>query len=247
MAASIEIKRKADERLRRIYAVLFIVLAVAIAVAGLWLAFAADASDGDVEARREIGGALISGAVLAFLVTGYQELLDRAREKTQDHRDEENALRAVRRELDLRLFTLVAGDILNSRDWAASYATARASAVERNVVLRNVVDYGMRTSCLDALKRGQALAGMLDVEYFDLLGDYRVFLQELPLSSKPAHLQKEPKEEREAFWRAQVQRDNELWGAILKKSIAYQREHYPTSLADGAEFVRRKAERDSQT
>ena len=70
--------------------------ALAIGADGPWF----DASDNYVDAAREIGGAILSGAIVAGLVVWFEDRRESERVDREERRDDEREVAADRRELE---------------------------------------------------------------------------------------------------------------------------------------------------
>lgn len=86
-----------------------------VAALGLTLAVWADEADGDRDAWREVGGAVVSGAVLAALVVWFEDRREDEREQLAERRSDAAAQAAWRREIDIRLVGVVRTDLSAGR------------------------------------------------------------------------------------------------------------------------------------
>lgn len=91
-----------------------------LALLGLGLAVAADspvfdATDPYVDAAREVGGALVAGAVVALAVVWFEERREDERIEREERRDDQAARRAWQREVDVRLVTIMRSEISAQR------------------------------------------------------------------------------------------------------------------------------------
>ncbi len=87
-------------------------LIAGVAVAGLVLALWADDGASNSDAWREVGGAVVSGAVLAGLVVWFEDRREDQREMIASDRADVAAAEAWQREIDIRLVTLIRTAVL---------------------------------------------------------------------------------------------------------------------------------------
>jgi len=93
----------------------FIALIALVGAIGLAIALQADQGAGNRDAWRELGGAVLSGAVLAGLVVWFEQKREERREKRNVQREDEAAQRAWRREIDIRFVGTVRTDLALGR------------------------------------------------------------------------------------------------------------------------------------
>ena len=96
----------------------FVILIVTVAVAGAVLAVRSGVASNQssaLDAWREIGGALVSGAAVAGLVVWYETRVDRRRIAREEDRDEKAAVAAWTREIDLQMLKVVRHQLLKER------------------------------------------------------------------------------------------------------------------------------------
>lgn len=96
--------------------VTLILLVGVMGAAGAVWADLTDDSGGYRDAVREIGGAVVSGALLAMLVVWFEQRRDNERIQREERRDELAAAQAWRREFDIDLFRGVLHDLQRTRE-----------------------------------------------------------------------------------------------------------------------------------
>lgn len=109
-----------DRRVDRSMISRFGVYIAVVGLVGFGLAIWADATDVDGgyrDAAREMGGAIVSGAVLAGLVVWFEDRREDQREETAEQRADTAAAEAWKREVDIRLLTVVRTDLMLARLW----------------------------------------------------------------------------------------------------------------------------------
>ncbi len=103
----------------------FLWIVAGLIVAGLAISLIADRPSNNeldyADAWREIGGAIVSGGLVAGLILWFEERREEERFAREDRRDNEAAGKAWRRELDIRLISIVLAELGGARDrWLAS-------------------------------------------------------------------------------------------------------------------------------
>ncbi len=98
----------------------FLFYTLLVAVAGLVIAVFFDSpvfgEDTDyVDAFREVGGAIVSGALVAGLVLWFEEKRETERVQREEKRDDQAAEKAWKREIDIRLVTVVSTELAHRR------------------------------------------------------------------------------------------------------------------------------------
>lgn len=98
----------------------FYTAVAALALAGIATAMAADSplfgkDTPYVDAVREVGGALVAGAVVAMAVVWFEERREDDRIEREERRDDAAAMRAWQREVDVRLITIMRSEISTGR------------------------------------------------------------------------------------------------------------------------------------
>lgn len=158
----------------------FLVVNTVVVVGGAVLAFYADRPPDPsklnyASAARELGGALVSGGVIAALVLWFEERREDERIDREEARDDAAAARAWRREIDIRLIALVFTDLLDGRSRWRGMVDSRAASL------------ASRSKSADSILRPGAFAGsgpVADRKFSDITGEVETLLDFL----RDAHL-----------------------------------------------------------
>ncbi len=100
--------------MKRLSSLVLILLLVGVMVA--LVSDLRDATPGFKDATREIGGAIVSGALVAYLVVWFEQRREDQRVEREEHRDDEAARRAWVREIDVRLISVSRTELPSRRD-----------------------------------------------------------------------------------------------------------------------------------
>ena len=108
-----------------------------LGVCGLALALWVDRpgvepDDGYMDAWRQVGGAIVAGSVLAAVVVWFEDRRDDQRAEREEVRADEATRKAWRREIDVRLQSVVRTDLdQGRREWLAAL---EADTEERSII-----------------------------------------------------------------------------------------------------------------
>ena len=220
--------------------VLFWVFGALVGVGGGLLAIWADSSDGNQDAWREIGGALLAGAVLALSVTAYQELLENRRHENDRKLAKQAAIDSKRRELDFEMITLILLDAAVERDYAnrdflrsMQKQAVQQSGRRQNFGARPVTQPFNREpdKLQDHLRRAATIA--------ELLGEGQIRQASRSYASFTSSIRKIPSpsdpEEAIDLWRDKRMEETDLWVSLWDVADDYHARHYPTLRRQWAE------------
>lgn len=237
-------KKPEDDSDRQID-IAFVVLVIAIAVAGTVVALVAATQAGEPTTRwdawREIGGALVSGAVLAGVVVWYEERVDRRRAKREEDRDEAAAVAAWTRDIDLQMLKIVRHSLAVER----RKFLLKVSNHQKN--LEGILETTPQTSTSVGPPHGigQEMAQITELTNeaialarMQAQPALRKLLQawlhvaiQIPLAKVKGH---EEISDRLEHLKPLVTQENALWGGLEKAFRAHQEDRYPTSALENS-------------
>ena len=207
------------------------VLAIAILCLGVVLAWTADvpldlrseSEDQNLDARREIGGGLVAGAVLAIVVLIFEELREIGRESRAVVRDRKASIEAFRRELDLELISLVVLDGRLARaNWSTTYLYMKIQIAQNgNHPNRRLPPLAKKIPLMEAMNRAGIVANLLDQKQL-ASRIVKARAKSYSVTTDPP-----PGKDPLAYWQEFLREEDALWLSLFDEMQAYQRARYP--------------------
>lgn len=183
------------------------------------------------DAARELGGALVSGGLIAGMVLWFEERREDERVDREHKRDDRAAVRAWRREIDIRLVSLALTELVDGRHSQRECVDRRAAELADSPRTSAAIPYRSITDIEDESR-----------PFTDVCAEFQTlidFLRDLDLQNAWNSWSKAAEDN----WNAIVEADNpvepletnrrlraveqSMWDNVLRSVTDYRDRHYP--------------------